>query len=95
MNVILRGRVPSELQPYLFGAKLIALKKPDRELRPTAVGKTFRRLSAKCTTYHVSESQQAEYRGRQVDVGTRKSAELASHVFRGLIESPHPNKMLL
>ena len=27
VNVILEGKVPFELQPYFFGAKLIALKK--------------------------------------------------------------------
>ena len=34
VNVILEGKVPSELWPYFFGAKLIALKKRDRGLRP-------------------------------------------------------------
>ena len=29
VNVILEGKVPFELRPYFFGAKLIALKKPD------------------------------------------------------------------
>ena len=28
LNVILEGKVPFELQPYFFGAKLIALKSP-------------------------------------------------------------------
>ena len=63
-----------------FGAKLIGLKKPDRGLRPIAVGKTFRRLSAKCAGYYVFESRQATYGNRQVGVGTKKGAELASHI---------------
>ena len=29
VNVILEGKIPLELRPYFFGAKLIALKKPD------------------------------------------------------------------
>ena len=33
---------------------LIALKKPNEELRPIAVSNTFRRLSAKCAGYHSS-----------------------------------------
>ena len=40
VKVILAGKVPFELRPYFFGAKLIALKKPDRGLRPLAVGST-------------------------------------------------------
>ena len=38
VNVILEGKVPFELRPYFFGAKLIALKKPDGGPRPIAVG---------------------------------------------------------
>ena len=64
VNVILEGKVPFELRPYFFGAKLIALKKPDGGLRPIAVGNTFRRLSAKCAGYHVFESRQARYGSR-------------------------------
>ena len=32
MTVILQKNVPFELRPYVFGAKLIALKIPDRDL---------------------------------------------------------------
>ena len=88
VNVILEGKVPFELRPYFFGAKLIALRKPDGGLRLIAVGKTFRRLSAKCDGYHVFESRQARCGNRQVSVGTKRGPELASHVFRCLIESP-------
>ena len=77
------------------GAKLIALKKPDGGLRPIAVGNTFRRLSAKCIGYHIFESRQARYGNRQVGVGTKRGAELASHVFRCLIESPQPKENVI
>ena len=76
VNVILEGKVPFELRPYFFGAKLIALKMPDGGLRPIAVGNTFRRLSAKCARYHVFESRQARYGNRQTGVGTKRGAEL-------------------
>ena len=36
VNVFLEGKVPFELRLYFFGAKLIALKKPDGGLRPIA-----------------------------------------------------------
>ena len=89
VNVILEGKVPFELRPYFFGAKLIALKKPDGGLR------TFRRLSAKCAGYHVFESRQARYGNRQVGVGTKRGAELASHVFSCLIEYPQPKDIVI
>ena len=92
VNAILEGKVPFELRPYFFGAKLFALKKPDGGLRPIAVGNTFRQLSAKCARYHVFESRQARYGNQQVGVGTKRAAELASHVFRCLIESPQPKE---
>ena len=92
VNVILEGKEPFELRPYFFGAKLIALKKPDGGLRPIAVGNNIRRLSAKCAGYHVFESCQARYGSRQVGVGTKRGTELASYVFRCLIESPQPKE---
>ena len=96
VNVILEGKVPFELRTYFFGAKLIALKKPDGGLRPIAVGNTFHRLSAKCAGYHVFESRQARYGNRQVGVGTKRGAELALHVVcRCLIESPLPKENVI
>ena len=95
VNVILEGEVPFELRPYFFGAKPIALKKPDGGLRPIAVGNSFRRLSAKYAGYNVFESRQARYGSRQVGVGTKKGAELASHVFRCLIKSPEPKENVI
>ena len=95
VNVILKGKVPLEFWPYFFGAKLFALKKPDGGLPPTAVGNTFRRLSAKFAGYHVFQSRQARYGSRQVSVGTKKGAELASHVLCCLIESPQPKENVI
>ena len=95
VNVILGGKVPFELRPYFYCAKLIALKRPDRELCPIAVGIYFRQLSAKCAGYYVFESLQARYGNRQVGVGTKRGAELASHVFRCLIESPQPKENVI
>ena len=95
VNLILEGKVPIELWPYFFGAKLIALKKPDGGLRPIAIGNTFRRVSAKCAGYHVFESRQARYGNRQVGVGTKRGAELASQVFCCLIESPQPKENVI
>ena len=44
---------------------------------------------------HVFESCQARYGSRQVGVCTKRGAELASHVFRCLIESPQPKKNVI
>ena len=95
MNVIHDGKVPFAPRPYFFGAKLIALKKPDGGLRPIAVGITFHRLSAKCAVYHVFESRQARHGSREEGVGTKRGAELASHIFCCLIENPQPKEIVI
>ena len=92
VNVILEGKVPFELRRYFFGAKLIALKKPEGRLRPIAVGNTFRRLSPNFAGNHVFELRQARYGNRQVGVGTKRGFKLALHVFRCLIESTQPKE---
>ena len=62
-------------------------------IRPIVVNKNFRPLSAKCTGYNVFEIRQARYGNRQADAGTKRGAELASHVFRCLIESTQPKEL--
>ena len=52
-------------------------------------------MSAKCAGYHVFESRQVRYGNRQVGVGTKRVAELASQVFRCLIESPQPKENVI
>ena len=52
-------------------------------------------MSAKCAGCHVFESRQARYGNQQVGVGTKRGAELASHVFRYLAESPQPKENLI
>ena len=44
---LLRGEILEEIRPWLVGAKLAALPKPDNTLRPIAVGDTLRRLVGK------------------------------------------------
>ena len=79
VNVILIGK-----------EDLIALKKPHRGLRIIAVGNI-----CKICRHHVFESRQARYRSRQVRVGIKRGAELASHISRCLIESLQPKENVL
>ena len=48
-----------------------------------------------CPTIYLFESREARYGYRQVGVGTKRIAELASHVFRCLIESPQPKENVI
>ena len=44
LTKLARGAAPKELVPWIAGAPLIALLKPDGTIRPIAVGETLRRL---------------------------------------------------
>lgn len=46
-NLMLSGKVLSEICPIIYGATLCALSKKGGGLRPIAVGSTYRRLAAK------------------------------------------------
>ena len=78
VNVILKGKVPDHLPYYFFGGEMIALKKPAGVLRPVAICNTRRQLSEKCAGCYCLGFNRRSF---QVGVGTRRGAELASHVF--------------
>jgi hypothetical protein len=47
VNLLNKGQVPHDVQPWLCGALLMALPKKDGSARPISVGETLRRLTAK------------------------------------------------
>jgi hypothetical protein len=47
INYLLSGSIPSQIKHYLGGARLIALEKPNKDIRPIAIGESFRRISSK------------------------------------------------
>ena len=60
VNVILEGILPFELSPHFFGAKLIALKKPDGGLRPIAVGNCPQNVPATMSSNHVKQDMEID-----------------------------------
>ena len=87
INTIIDGKVPDEIRPILFGAKLIVTTKVDGGLRPIAVGNTIRRIASTCVGYKITEQRAALFGETQVGCGTKRGAEIAAHLFRNLIES--------
>jgi hypothetical protein len=82
VNLLLQGRAPESVRPWLCGAKLVALPKHDNTLRPIAVGETLRRLVAKLAL-SASECEFRDYlEPTQVGVGTRYGSESIIHVVR-------------
>jgi len=47
VNYLANGHLPTDLRPFLYGAQLHGLCKSNGDLRPIAVGCTYRRLVAK------------------------------------------------
>ena len=43
VSLLLRGEVPESVRPYICGASIMALRKPNGSLRPIAIGETIRR----------------------------------------------------
>ena len=55
VNHLTNGHLPTALQPFLYGAQLHGLRKNNGDLRPIAVGCTYRHLVAKvCLRPYIS-----------------------------------------
>ena len=75
INLILSGKVPAWVRPFLFGAGLFAFNKKGGGMRPIAVGLTLRRLAAKVACRSVSEQCALFLKPRQLGVGVKGGAE--------------------
>ena len=45
--LMMKGEIPEDVRPWVCGASLMALRKPNGSFRPVAVGETLRRLCSK------------------------------------------------
>jgi hypothetical protein len=76
---MLEGKVPTDVVPYIYGAKLVALKKKDGGIRPIAVGSVFRRITSKlCVTAHKRKIAE-NLLPFQYGFGTRLGCEAVAH----------------
>ena len=55
VSLLLRGEVPESIRPYVCGASIMALRKPNGSLRPIAIGETIRRLTSKVAVDLITE----------------------------------------
>ena len=97
MNLIAESGVHNSVQATFFGARLIALTKPNGDLRPIAIGCTMRRLCAKMVLVPNSSQTTQHFGSHQVGVGTRLGSEATVHSVRKFIqESEHTrNKIVM
>ena len=79
---VLEGNTRVSVQPFFFGATLIALKKNEGGIRPIAVGQTLRRLVCKCAGSRIVQSIGAELAPSQLGYGIPLGCEAAAHAAR-------------
>lgn len=85
------GALPIAHSPYLCGANLTPLKKPDGGVRPVAVGETLRRLVGKALlSSGVAKSQVSSLAPLQVGVGIRSAAEMVAIGAQSLVDHLGP-----
>jgi Reverse transcriptase (RNA-dependent DNA polymerase) len=85
VNRLAYGRAPTAFAPWLCGAPLTALAKPNGGIRPIAVGEVIRSLVAKCLMARVRQPAQALLAPLQLGVAITGGAEAIVHSVRRLI----------
>ena len=82
VTVVLEGKVPMSIRPFLFGASLMALTKKEGGIRPIAVGCTLCRLVSKVAGSRARDKMAALLAPRQLGYGVRGGAEAAVYAAR-------------
>ena len=97
VNKLLQGQVPNDIKPWLCGARLAALPKPQGDLRPVACGDTLRRITGKAAFAEAGDEIRALLEPLQMGVGTPCGAEAMIHTTRQWLgrNSSNPDKVLL
>ena len=80
--MLLSGAAPPQVRPILFGANLIALRKPGGGVRPIAIRNTLRRIVAKAVSFLMFDSFGDKLRPIQLGCGTKAGCEAAIHASR-------------
>lgn len=86
-NLMLSGKVNKDICSILYGAKLIALTKKDKGIRPIAIGSTYRRLTAKIACKDVREHVGSYLQPKQIGFSIKGGCEAAVHACRTYIKT--------
>ncbi|KAL0860637.1 hypothetical protein ABMA27_009987 [Loxostege sticticalis] len=94
VNLMLGGKVNSEVTSTLYGANLCALTKKDGSVRPIAIGSTFRRLASKICCRHILPSLESKFQPIQLGFGSKGGCEAAVHACRTYLQNSN-NKIII
>lgn len=82
VGLLFRGEAPVSLAPFPAGAALTALPKKNDDIRPVAVGDTWRRLTAKCLCATYKDGARRHLFPLQIGVGLPMVTEVGTSVPR-------------
>ena len=94
-TLVLEGKTPPAIHPFLFGATLTALDKKGGGVRLTAVGCTLRRLVAKIAGSKVVNDATNLLAPRQLGYGISGGVEAAVYATRLYLNQLQTNKALI
>ena len=86
-NLMLNGKVPIEVTPFLYGSSLFALSKQNNDVRPIAVGTVYRRLTSKIAAKDTVKNVKHLLYPNQMGVGSPKGAEAIIHTIRNFLRN--------
>ena len=95
INLMIDGKVPKYVAPFLAGARLHAAKKRDGGIQPIAVGNLLRRLASKLVARVVASKAVRLLSPHQIGVGVRGGCESIVHAVEKVLEEDGPEKMVL
>ena len=82
VNLLARGGACRTAAPFVAGAKLVAIPKPQGGIRPIAIGESLRRLVGKCLMSMVQQDARSYFWPAQVGVAVPAGAECVLHTVR-------------
>ena len=86
LNYLISGSVPSQIKHFIAGARLIALEKPNKDVRPIAIGESFRRISSKVIC-RACQSDVQEYFSNIQYGNQKRGTETIIHRINAALES--------
>ncbi|KAM3957665.1 hemolin [Aphomia sociella] len=93
-NIMLSGKVPLSILPYIYGARLCAFNKKDGGVRPIAIGCTFRRLTSKLACRRIAPPLSSKLQPLQLGFGSRGGCEAVVHSVRNFLKDDEAEVLL-
>jgi hypothetical protein len=96
VNLLISGKLPLSVAPFLSSAPVIPLKKKYNGIRPIAIGEIWRRLTSKIATRKVSSKYSSYLCPNQLGVGASNGCEAIIHSVERLVDdSSYSNNQIM